>query len=279
MLIPARPPTTLPAIVPAGAVSLTRFEMGAKVDEEVGAVADTELPIMPDALDVYTIPDDVNTTAEDPVPVPVAEKSEVSTGPRVLELAAEYAALMVPVVDCDEEAADATGNSVPVVPAVPAEFANPVELAGEASVAEVDVSTSGLLVPATLPICVVNVVGVPDTVVDIVVSSGTRPATEGAETPEFGVGLGTEENGRSAYIVVDDPEPEDPIGITIGTAVEEGPIVTIPEYVTIFARDVGREPEEPAGKEETGATAPDIIEAVSYTTDEEPRYDAATGIT
>jgi len=59
MLIPARPPTTLPAIVPAGAVSLTRFDIGVRVDEEVGAVPDTELPTMPDALDVYTIPEDV----------------------------------------------------------------------------------------------------------------------------------------------------------------------------------------------------------------------------
>jgi len=80
-------------------------------------------------------------------------------------------------------------------------------------------------------------------------------------------------------MVVDDPEPEDPIGNTIGTAVEEAPRVIIPEYVTIFARDVGEEPEESAGVEETGATAPDRIEAVSYTKDEEPRYGAANGIT
>jgi len=276
MLMPARPPTTLPAIVPAGAVSLTRLETGVRVDVEVGAVPDTELPTRPDALDVYTTPDDVKTIADDPAPVVGAEVSDVGVEPRVLESAAEYDVLIVPVADSKEEAADAAGNNVATVPA---EFADAAESLGEFSDAEVAVAAPRLLVPATLPICVMNVVGVPDNVVDIVVSSGTRPATENAEAAGFGVGLATEANGRSAYMVVDDPEPEDPTGITRGTAVEEAPRVTMPEYVTIFARDVGEEPEEPAGDEETGATAPDKIEAVSYTTDEEPRYEAATGIT
>lgn len=276
MLIPARPPTTLPAIVPAGAVSLTRFEIGVRVDEVVGAVPDTELPVTPEALDVYTIPDDVNTTADDPILVPVADESVVGAELRVLESAAEDGVLMVPVLDWNEEAADAKGNRVAVVPA---ESAAPVELVGEASDAEVTVTATGLLVPATLPICVTKVVGVPDTVVDIVVKFGTRPATEDADTAEFGTELAPEEKGRSAYTVVDDPEPEEPIGITIGAAVEEGPRVTIPEYVTIFARDVEKEPEDPAGREETVVEGPFDIEAVSYTTDEEPRYEAATGIT
>jgi len=157
------------------------------------------------------------------------------------------------------------------VAVVPAEFAAPAELVGEAIDSEVAVAGPGLLVPATMPTWVTKVVGVPDTVVDIVVSSGTSPATEESDTAEFGDEVATEEKGRSAYIVVDDPEPETPIETTIGTAVEEGPIVTIPEYVTIFARDVGEEPEEPAGREETGAPAPDSIDAVSYTMDEEPR--------
>jgi len=219
----------------------------------------------------------VNTTAEGPVLVPIAEESVVSTELRMLESAAEDGVLMVPVVDWNEEAADATGNRVAVGPA---EFAAPAELVGEAIGSEVAVAGPVLLVPATMPTWVTKVVGVPDTVVDIVVSSGTRPATEEeSDTADFGDEAATEENGRSAYIVVDDPEPEDPTGTTIGTAVEEGPIVTIPEYVTIFARDVGGEPVEPAGREETGAPASDRIEAVSYTTDEEPRYEAATGMT
>jgi len=274
MLIPARPPTTLPAIVPAGAVSLTLFEIGVTVDVEVGAVPDTELPGVPDALDVYTTPDEVNTIADETVPVPIVEESLVSAEPRVLESAAEDGVLIVPVLDWKEEAADATGNRVAVVPA---EFAAPTELVGKTSDAELAVAAPGLVVPTTLPICVTKVVGVPDTVVDMVVNSGTRPATEGADTAESDAELATEENGRSAYIVVNDPE--EPIGITIGTAVEEVPRVTIPEYVTILKRDVGEEPEEPAGKEETGVGAPERIEAVSYTTDEEPRYEAATGIT
>jgi len=194
MLMPARPPTTLPAIVPAGAVSLTRLETGARVDEEVGAVPDTEVPAMPDTVDVYASPDDVNTIADDPVPVLVADEPDVSAEPRVLDSAAESDVLMVPVVDW-AEAADAAGNDVA---AVPAEFADSAELLDEASDAEVTEATSELLVPATLPICVTKVVGVPDKFVDIVVRSGTRPASENADTAGFGVELAAEANGRSA---------------------------------------------------------------------------------
>jgi hypothetical protein len=68
-------------------------------------------------------------------------------------------------------------------------------------------------------------------------------------------------------MVVEDPEPEDPIGTTIGTAVEEESSVITPVYVAIDAEDANVEaeddvPEDPAGDAEDCADEAETIEAV-----------------
>jgi len=88
-------------------------------------------------------------------------------------------------------------------------------------------------------ITVANVVGIPYATIEVAPVGKVPEAAELAELAELAE-KGDEinddsvvgENGRSAYIVVDMPDPEEPTGRTIGKA-DDAPNVTTPEYVRV----------------------------------------------
>lgn len=148
-------------------------------------------------------------------------------------------------------------------------------------------------------IIVANVVGIPDAVREVGVLKGNvSVTTELADKGNVADGEPiVDENGRSAYIVVDMPDLEVPIGNTMGKAVE-APSVTIPEYVRVdigvtivfdsfdelepgnIEVDAEFEPESLNDSEDEGDIVRESasIDAVSYAMGDVPA-DATIGIT
>jgi len=143
-------------------------------------------------------------------------------------------------------------------------------------------------------IIVANVVGIPDA------NGEEAPTGRIVEADELACpGEETEDNsepGRSAYTVVDMPDPEEPTGKTKGKA-DEAPRVTTPEYVRVdtgipyvitlvavdkpeaVERSTGDEIEECTGEGDIeSARVSASIDAVSYAIGEVPA-DTTTGIT
>jgi len=143
-------------------------------------------------------------------------------------------------------------------------------------------------------IIVANVVGIPD-------ANGEEASkgkfVEGAELACAGEEIDdNSEAGRSAYTVVDMPDPEEPTGKTKGKA-DDAPRVTTPEYVRVdtgvpyvitlvavdkpegFEVSIGDELEECTGEGDVeSARVSASIDAVSYAIGDVPA-EATTGIT